>query len=292
MATMRNDGWCPFAEQLRITTGEFDDVNPAIARVSICEHITDGWDSRNWLQNVVNNASVHFLIRMEAGIAKLYQFISIFNVAYGNGRHSGVGNPHMPQWVKDMINRGQGINYATISVEHEGDYPTGLPFPEPMIQMSIALNKWVCSQIPTIVKDRAHIIGHYQVDHVDRPFCPGGPGGAQFPFDRCVAALNTPATPPENPDLNGFFKATGFSIGPPAPRPGNTAIGAHWRMMDNGARCGYPMTGEESGNVSPWNKLPELKDFTIQVFEYGTLGWRLDVGVVRVRQGAVLQKIK
>ena len=212
---MAEKGWCPFAIQLRLTTGEEQTDDPKIKKVGICNHITDGLDSRNWLQNVKNDASVHFLIRIEKGVAVIYQFASIFHTTWGNGRHSGVNNPYMPAWIKDMIRAKKGINFALISIEHEGDYPTSLPFPEVMIQATIKLQRWIASEIPTIMKDREHIIGHYQVDHIDRAFCPGGRDGTMFPFNRIVKELNMAVsfTPPGAahaitvPEFVDFYKA-------------------------------------------------------------------------------------
>ncbi len=138
-------GWCPFAEVLQLTTGEELPDSPAISKKAVCNHITDGKDSRNHLQNVKNDASVHFLIRVEVRggkrVAVIYQFVSIFRTAFGNGRHSGLSNPWMPEWVKAMVRKGQGINFATISIEHEGVYPTDLPFDPLIIEASIRLHK-------------------------------------------------------------------------------------------------------------------------------------------------------
>ncbi len=188
-------GWYPDAEILRLTTGEEEPEDPSVPRSSICYHITAGSDSRNHLQNVLNGASVHFLIRVENGKAKVYQFISVFKTAYGNGRTSGPTNPFMEQWMKDLLARNKNINKATISIEHEGFYPSSLPFPEVVIVASIKLSKWICKVRPTIIKDRKHLIGHYQVDHIDRANCPGGPGGKLFPFDRFVRELNAAPAP-------------------------------------------------------------------------------------------------
>lgn len=193
-------GWWSEAVPLPLTTGESDDRDPDVLVSAVCYHISDGWDSRNHLQNVKNDASVHFLVREELvnGIPKAvtYQFLSIFRTAFGNGRHSGTGNPYMPEWIKSLIRRGKNPNYATISIEHEGKYPQALPFSDLIIEESIRLVKWICSQLVTVIKDRAHQIGHYQIQHIDRAFCPGGPGGRLFPFDRIVTALNTIASNP------------------------------------------------------------------------------------------------
>lgn len=184
--------WYPKAVRKPITTGEFwkDRGEPITA---IVEHITAGSDSRNHLQNVSNGSSTHFLIRDEGNAAVVYQFMPIEWAAWGNG----IANlsAYSPQWVVDRVHQGRNINLCTISVEHESPYPMPHPYTEAMIAATIELDKWLCDHVPTIKRDREHIIGHYQIDGVNRPFCPGGPGGKLFPFDRVVKALQGTSEP-------------------------------------------------------------------------------------------------
>jgi hypothetical protein len=198
--------WCPFAKRLPITTGEYYKVR-GVPTISEVKHISAGTDSRGWLQNADNGASVHFLIRVENGVAVLYQFMPIEWAAWGNGRFSR-NNPYAPKWVRDLIashpNTPEGnrrISSAllghTISTEHEGVTPTAALFTGPMLEMSIRLSKWLKSAVPTMIWDREHLIGHYQIDHIDRANCPGGPGGLLFPFDKILTEVNgTPNPPP------------------------------------------------------------------------------------------------
>lgn len=187
------DGWYPNAKRLPITTAEYFGTR-LVPLTSIVDHITDGDDSRDWLQHANNESSVHFLIREEAGRGVVYQFMPIQWAAWGNGRHSGLNNPYMPAWVKSLITRKININHATVSIEHERKWPFTTPLAGPMLSESIALHKWLADTYPSIVRDRDHIIGHYQIDNVSRANCPGGPGGRLFPFDTIIAAMNAPAS--------------------------------------------------------------------------------------------------
>lgn len=202
-----NDGWCPFALRLEITTNEYFTAREVLLE-DIVDHITDGTDSRDHLQNANNQSSVHFLIRMEDGRAVIYQFMPVHWAAWGNGRYSK-NNPFMPAWAKDLIARDININHATVSIEHERKWPFTTPPPAPMVEASIRLHKWLADTYPTIKRDREHIIGHYQIDHISRANCPGGPGGALFPFDTIIAALNAPAPVP-SVVVNGHTIRGGF----------------------------------------------------------------------------------
>lgn len=75
---------------------------------------------------------------------------------------------------------------------------------------------------------------------------------------------------------------------------GVTVIGGILDYFDqNGgiARFGVPIWPEQSGDVMPWSMLPELRGFTVQLFDKDALAWRSDVGTVVVRTGAVLSEL-
>jgi hypothetical protein len=103
--------WYPAAKRLPITTREYW-LKRGEPTIAIVEHITAGNDSRNHLQNVVNNSSTHFLIRDEAGKAVVYQFMPIEWGAWGNG----VANVsrYSPQWVRDRIQAGKNMSRPTL----------------------------------------------------------------------------------------------------------------------------------------------------------------------------------
>lgn len=114
--------------------------------------------------------------------------------------------------------------------------------------------------------------------------CPGHPDVKRF-----VVGYRTEGVMPgevKNPDNNGWFEATGFTINP----PGLSAIGDYWRANGGVAEFGFPTSNEEPSTIAPWNALPELAGYTIQPFEYDALGWKPGSPVVRVRIGAALVK--
>lgn len=82
--------------------------------------------------------------------------------------------------VKDM---GVNPNLYTLSVEflHNGKGE----ITEDQLQSAIELTKYWIDKYPKIKPDRYHLIGHYEIDSVDKPFCPG----VNFPWDRLIAGV-------------------------------------------------------------------------------------------------------
>jgi N-acetyl-anhydromuramyl-L-alanine amidase AmpD len=219
-------GWYPGAYRLPITTNEYFPAR-AVPLVGIVEHITDGTDSRDWLQHAQNGSSVHFLIREERGLGVVYQFMPVEWAAWGNGRYSQ-NNPYMPGWVRNLVGSSININHATVSIEHERDWPFSTPLRGPMLDASIELHRWLVANYPTIKPDREHLIGHYQIDHVDRANCPGGPEGRLFPFDTIISAVVAPQPV--------TFPETGVTVAPD--------FYAYWQQNGGLPIFGYPIKGE------------------------------------------------
>jgi len=280
-----SETWYPEAVRLHITTQEYTVGRSGYAITSEVKHITAGSDSRGWLQNADNGSSVHFLIRIEDVKAVVYQFMPIEWAAWGNGRFSR-NNPYAPPWVRDFINsqpdtpagRDKVSRFLlghTISTEHEGVTPTAQLFTGPMLEASIALTKWLHETVPTLIVDREHIIGHYQIDNVNRAFCPGGPGGLLFPFGAIIAAVNAAPDPIHIDEL--FFAETG-----------KTVHGEIYKyFFDHGAviEFGYPLT-EEYQLV-----LEDTREWTVQLFEKSMITYRPDSGVLRANIGAMYGKL-
>lgn len=252
--------WYPKAKRLPLTTREFS--NRGMPILGICNHITAGTDSRGWLQNADNGSSVHFLIRVENGKAVVYQFMPIEWAAWGNGRHSGTGNPYMPEWVKEYIRKGINPNLFTISIEHEGVTPTAALYTGPMLDASIELHKWIAATVPTVKVEHGRLLGHFMLDHIQRPFCPGGTGGALFPFDKIIAAVQSAPEPP------------------PAPV---TAIEAYWLANGGSARYGLPLEPNERSMV-----LEDGNRWQVRFYERALLHWRLGQRVGEARVGDML----
>lgn len=251
-----NQEWYPLAERRLITTNE-KTAPRGIDIMAVVEHVTDGNDSRHHGQNVANNSSFTFLIGIYSGVLKVYQFMPLSWAAWGNGRYSN-DNPFMPSWVKGLIARGINPNLFTVSIEHERVWPYSTVWDERIILATLDLNKWIAEQCPRVLPDRNHYLGHYQIDNVDRPFCPGGPGGLLFPFDRIVRAVQTvhpvPAPlPPPIPTariLNGHLVSGKFL--------------RYWEENGSLAIFGFPTEGEVDGKVGSWGG-------RVQYFERGRM---------------------
>lgn len=275
---MAFDGWCPFAEKLPISTREYSEVR-IVPLISVVEHITDGDDSRGWLQHADNQSSVHFLIREEMRngvlVGVIYQFMPITWAAWGNGRTSP-NNPFMPSWAKAYVARGININHATVSVEHERNWPFSTMMDGPMLEASLRLHKWLASVAPTIKRNREYIIGHFQIDHITRAHCPGGVGGALFPFDQIIQAMQSPGLPapvvtPAAP------KITPTPFHRPVGNPFDTQIGGaiadFWMARGSLEIFGWPITDELN------EVLEDRQEYKLQRFEKTWLHWRADQGV-------------
>jgi hypothetical protein len=262
---MSKETWYPKAHRMPITTLEF--FNPrAHDAISIVDHITDGEDSRWFLQNANNGSSVHFLIREENGVAVVYQFMPLEYAAWGNGIWSEA-NPYMPAWIRallpDLRANKDNINHYTISIEHERKWPFVTTLPLTMKAATIELQTWLCKAVPTIVVDRDHLIGHYQIDHIRKANCPGGKGGGLFPFNDIIAAIRS-----ENV---GSIVLNGCLI--------SGAIYTEW------AKLGIPTHGLPITNQEPMD-FPGVGTLQVQWFERSRLELHPDGTVTHGRVGA------
>lgn len=175
-----NDGWCPFAT--RVNTSKFWTGNQG--RRAVCIHIAQGsYDAAvSWLSNAQSNpnSSSHFVIAKDGRIAQL---VSVNDSAWANGLGwengqwvTPSGSPVKPTW-QDII-AGVNPNWYTISVEHEGLYTE--TWTDEMYASNNRLMQWLALQFGSVngspffpyVAHR-NVIGHYEIDPVDRANCPG-----------------------------------------------------------------------------------------------------------------------
>ena len=146
--------------------------------IAICNHITAGQfpGCQNWLCNPKAKASSNYLITRTG---KIIQLVKDEDTAWANG---GVNKP---SWT---LYDGTNPNRYTISIEHEGYGSNGGDgnLTEQQYKATLWLhrqliNKW---NIPI---DRNHIIGHFEIDKINRPNCPG----KAFPWDRLMKDLTS-----------------------------------------------------------------------------------------------------
>ena len=179
-------------------------------------HITQGTDSRSWLCNPASDASANYLIERDGTI---YELVPPDESAWANGvvDNPNTNNALINKWLSEGIN----FNQRTISIEHEGFTSNnhGGSLSAAQTDATIRLQAWLCSQF-NIAPDQDHILGHYEVDSVNRPFCPGFSAAEWNDFVTRVAALvnNPPAPisppPPVGPDKGALLKGAYAQIQP------------------------------------------------------------------------------
>lgn len=112
----------------------------------------------SWFADPYSNVSAHY------GIAKdgtVHHYVHESDMAW----HAG--QPNQSSW--DLLVPGVNPNLYTIGIEHEGG-PADI-WPDAQKQASAELVAAVAARW-NISIDREHIIGHYQIDGVNRPNCP------------------------------------------------------------------------------------------------------------------------
>jgi len=140
--------------------------------VAIVNHITAGLypGCLNWMQNPKAQASAHYLVT-KAG--QIFHLVKDEDTAW----HAGAVNK--PNWP---LYDGTNPNRYTIGIEHEG--LSGDALTEDQYQATLWLHKHLVAKWGISV-DRDRIIGHYRIDSVNRPNCPG----PRFPWDRLFVDL-------------------------------------------------------------------------------------------------------
>lgn len=179
LQTMALD-WYPQAEKFETTK-----IYPGNqGRRAAVIHIAQGSYSAaiRWLQDAqLNpNSSAHFVLAKDGRVAQL---VSVNDGAWANGLRwnvdasqpnggywtNGRGVRVNPSW-QDIV-PGQNPNFYTISIEHEGFYQETWT-PE-MYAANNDLLVWLAEQFDIWWAPYRNLIGHYAIDNIDRPNCPG-----------------------------------------------------------------------------------------------------------------------
>jgi N-acetyl-anhydromuramyl-L-alanine amidase AmpD len=158
----------------------------------IVSHITEGSyaGAVSWLCNSKSQASAHFVVSKKGEITQL---VDIREAAWANGTSTdpNKNNYYGKSSLKLVRDRKTNANYYTISIEHEGFYKNGYGALTPkQLEASIWLHKHIIEEVKKIygieiLLDRNHIVGHYQIDPIRKPNCPG----RAFQFDEIIQAL-------------------------------------------------------------------------------------------------------
>ena len=139
---------------------------------AIVNHITAGDfpGCLYWLCDPKSGSSAHYLITRTG---EIWQMVRESDTAW----HAGIVN--RPTW---KLYDGANPNKRTIDIEHE--CISGGELTELQYQATLQLQRELCAKYGIPI-DRNHIIGHYEINPVDRPGCPG----KDFPWDRLMKDL-------------------------------------------------------------------------------------------------------
>jgi len=144
-------------------------------RRAVVIHIAQGgFDSSiNHMRD--NGTSSHFIVSLSG---RLKQLVSVNDSAWANGLsfdgHRWIC-PHKhvvtPRW--ELIDPHHNPNTQTISIEHEGF--SGNTPSAAQLAATVDLLRWLARQFPSLAPYRngSALIGHCDLDPVDKAFCPG-----------------------------------------------------------------------------------------------------------------------
>lgn len=160
----------------------------------IVDHITEGGYSGavRWLMNPDSGASAHFVIS-KTGI--ITQLVDIKEAAWVNGTRLKKEDKG-PGWYGDaklqlVRDRKTNANFYSVGIEHEGFYEQSKgQLTDAQFDATVWLHKYIISEVKRIygtdiIIGREHIVGHYQVDPIRKPNCPG----EAFQWDKLIAEL-------------------------------------------------------------------------------------------------------
>jgi len=199
----------------RRTTPNFDRGREGQPVIGICFHIAVGSRSSviNWFANPAAQVSSHFLVCRDGSIV---QFVDEADTAWGQGV---VNRPTWP-----LIAQYPRPNRVLIGVEHEGTPDQAFTAAE--YQADLALALYLCEAYQ-IQPQRPFLLGHSELDTVNRANCPG----PNFPWVRLLADLQAMLPPPPElpewlPPVLAGVQAAGISDGsrPLEPAGGGEAL--------------------------------------------------------------------
>lgn len=128
--------------------------------IGVCLHIGQGSIESilGWLKTPSSMVSAHYAIS-KAG--QTYQLVQEKDIAWAAGVVTE------PSWK--LLPVGVNPNTILISIEHEG-YDTDI-WTDAMKNESARMVRDICTRYNLPI-DRDHVIGHYEVDKLNRPNCP------------------------------------------------------------------------------------------------------------------------
>lgn len=157
----------------------------------IVNHISEGSISSliSWFTSPDNKiSSAHFGVSKKG---EIYQFVNIEDSAWANGLTNGIENATAEVVLKKSKNINP--NWYSVSIEHEGVWAeTKGKLTDEQLKATKWLHKYIIEYVyekygHRIEPSSKTIIGHYEIDKKQRPFCPG----ELFPFQDIIDYLNS-----------------------------------------------------------------------------------------------------
>ena len=160
----------------------------------IVSHITEGsFDGAvTWLCNPKSQASSHFVVAKDGRITQL---VDLKEAAWINGTSVDIDKDPKRHYSKSTLAqvkaRKTNANYYTVGIEHEGFSKDGQGrLTDIQLQATIWLHKHIIKEVKLIYGidinlDREAIVGHYQINPITKPNCPG----QNFQWDKLIEAL-------------------------------------------------------------------------------------------------------
>jgi|LGOV01.1.fsa_nt_gb N-acetyl-anhydromuramyl-L-alanine amidase AmpD len=154
--------------------------------IGIVDHISEGTFSSliHWFTDPNNkNSSSHFGVARDG---RVVQFVSIENMAWCNGP---IKDPTSD--LVNMIGLNVNPNLYTVSIEHEGVYRfTNGRLTEDQLDTTVKLHAYIIAYVKkyfdfNIAVNRTNILGHYEIDQINKINCPG----QSFPFDEIISRV-------------------------------------------------------------------------------------------------------
>lgn len=152
-------------------------------------HITEGSyaGAVSWLCNPDAEASAHFVVAKDGRVTQL---VELTDSAWCNGTSIDPTDKkyYGHSTLAAVRQRATNANYYTISIEHEGIFKqTKGRLTDAQLKATIELIAWIRSEVKrlygvNIPLDREHIVGHYQINPITKPNCPG----YLFPFNEII----------------------------------------------------------------------------------------------------------
>ena len=169
--------WCPFATKRPIITDNFMQGRNGSSVRAVVLHIVAGNMTNvfNLFNTPGKQVSAHFCIGKDG---RIEQYVSVNDTAFANGLGWDAikkqwmcphNNVVKPSWQD--LTPPDNPNWSTISIEHDG-MPDDKWTPE-MYDANNRLLAWLAEQFGLTYVPHRTLIGHFEIDPVDRSSCPG-----------------------------------------------------------------------------------------------------------------------